>query len=296
MTDERLAELNATLADPPLFDLSGSDQLGLFIAGQLAKRHDVKITLRPSPYGGVTAVVLVPRSLVVEDEDTAPGAVSMRELGGRPMPELTGPQPVSDAQRGAEVEVVLDLDEAPAETVTASFAQAATAAQGSALASSQPFTVWTPSGQRADEVVLEARETSTVLEARETSTAVTPPLATPVRAAAADLPTSPPGGGAPPWAVTPASADMDEAIIGYPIDRGDPDDLPVRVRQTNLAPQLREHSGPDGLDDGHAPPPMSRETSPEVSRNTMAAWQRGWERGREAAGDMADEPRKEEGD
>ena len=72
----RLEEINANLANPPQFDLSGSDRLGLFIAGQLAQRHDIKITLRPSVYGGTTAIVLIPTALVV-DEDAAqprPGA------------------------------------------------------------------------------------------------------------------------------------------------------------------------------------------------------------------------------
>ena len=51
----RLEEINADLASPPQFDLSDSDRLGLFIAGQLAQRHDITITLRPSVYGGTTA-------------------------------------------------------------------------------------------------------------------------------------------------------------------------------------------------------------------------------------------------
>src|SRR5215813_12970505 len=92
MGEQQLAAINATLADPPLFDLSGSDQLGLFIAGQLGKRHDVKLTLRSSAYGGVTAVVLIPTELVVDV--TEPGddfaIAGIRELGGRPLPQLPG--------------------------------------------------------------------------------------------------------------------------------------------------------------------------------------------------------------
>jgi signal transduction histidine kinase len=64
----RLEEINANLANPPQFDLSGSDRLGLFIAGQLAQRHDIKITLRPSVYGGTTAIVLIPTALVVDEQ------------------------------------------------------------------------------------------------------------------------------------------------------------------------------------------------------------------------------------
>jgi signal transduction histidine kinase len=63
----RLEEINANLASPPQFDLSGSDRLGLFIAGQLAQRHEIKVTLRPSVYGGTTAIVLIPMALVIEE-------------------------------------------------------------------------------------------------------------------------------------------------------------------------------------------------------------------------------------
>ncbi len=68
ISQTRMDEINANLANPPQFDLSGSDRLGLFIAGQLAQRHDIKITLRPSVYGGTTAIVLIPTGLVVEED------------------------------------------------------------------------------------------------------------------------------------------------------------------------------------------------------------------------------------
>jgi signal transduction histidine kinase len=73
MIPEKLAEVNDRLASPPSFDLSSADQLGLFVAAQLAKRHDVRIHLRPNPYGGATAIVLIPSSLVVPDEDGTDG-------------------------------------------------------------------------------------------------------------------------------------------------------------------------------------------------------------------------------
>src|SRR6266567_4216494 len=114
---EHLAQINSTLSDPPLFDLSGSDQLGLFIAGQLGRRHDVKVTLRSSAYGGITAVVLIPRDLIVdtgEPEVPLPLA-GIRELGGRPLPELP-----SATERGRAIDTVsgagylLGLDPRPA--------------------------------------------------------------------------------------------------------------------------------------------------------------------------------------
>jgi len=68
ISQARMEEINANLVNPPQFDLSGSDRLGLFIAGQLALRHEIKITLRPSVYGGTTAIVLIPTALVVEED------------------------------------------------------------------------------------------------------------------------------------------------------------------------------------------------------------------------------------
>jgi signal transduction histidine kinase len=86
--EENLAEINRNLAHPPPFDLSGSDQLGLFVAGQLARRHQIQISLRPSPYGGTTAIVLIPLALIVDDDDyeLEPGSAAERasRLPGRP--------------------------------------------------------------------------------------------------------------------------------------------------------------------------------------------------------------------
>ncbi|HXZ65795.1 MAG TPA: ATP-binding protein, partial [Streptosporangiaceae bacterium] len=82
----RLEEINANLATPPQFDLSGSDRLGLFIAGQLAQRHGIKVTLRPSVYGGTTAIVLIPTALVVEEHALPAGhddRLRPERIGGR---------------------------------------------------------------------------------------------------------------------------------------------------------------------------------------------------------------------
>jgi signal transduction histidine kinase len=60
------AAYNRLLADPPAFDLADSDRLGLFVVARLAERHGIKVLLRRSPFGGTTAIVLVPRALVTE--------------------------------------------------------------------------------------------------------------------------------------------------------------------------------------------------------------------------------------
>src|SRR5262249_20592295 len=90
-------EINARLENPPAFDLSGSDQLGLFVAGQLAKRQNIRISLRSSAYGGTTALLPIPPSLVLPPKAAAPlpagsspqGRMARHAISsGR---ELTGP-------------------------------------------------------------------------------------------------------------------------------------------------------------------------------------------------------------
>jgi len=84
MGPTRLAELNDRLANPPEFNPSDSEQLGLFVVSQLAKRHGIRVTLKASPYGGTAAIVLIPQHLVVTEEAFRPG------LPGEPaMAQLT---------------------------------------------------------------------------------------------------------------------------------------------------------------------------------------------------------------
>jgi signal transduction histidine kinase len=73
LSEEKLADINQRLASPPPFDPSGTDQLGLFVAARLAQRHGIKISLRASPYGGTSAIVLIPNSLVVPEGALPPG-------------------------------------------------------------------------------------------------------------------------------------------------------------------------------------------------------------------------------
>jgi signal transduction histidine kinase len=83
MSPTRLAELNDRLANPPEFNPSDSEQLGLFVVSQLAKRHGIRVTLKASPYGGTAAIVLIPQHLVVTEEafrTGLPGEPAMAQL------------------------------------------------------------------------------------------------------------------------------------------------------------------------------------------------------------------------
>jgi hypothetical protein len=62
---DQLRELNAQLASPPDFDQADADRLGLFVVGRLAAKHGVYVTLTPSPYRGVKAVVVLPEGVVI---------------------------------------------------------------------------------------------------------------------------------------------------------------------------------------------------------------------------------------
>ncbi|WP_425836804.1 nitrate- and nitrite sensing domain-containing protein [Streptomyces fractus] len=80
MGKESLAEANQRIGHSEALDLFDSDQLGLFVVSRLAKRHDIKVHLRTSPYGGTTAVVLLPTPLLHKDGEVGPGAPEAHEL------------------------------------------------------------------------------------------------------------------------------------------------------------------------------------------------------------------------
>ncbi|GLU50538.1 hypothetical protein Nans01_48890 [Nocardiopsis ansamitocini] len=52
-------------------------RLGLFVVSHLAQRHNIKVRLRASPYGGVQAIVLLPTTLITDEApalEAAPAA------------------------------------------------------------------------------------------------------------------------------------------------------------------------------------------------------------------------------
>jgi signal transduction histidine kinase len=69
MTDENLVTANEQIASSPEFNLSSTARLGLYVVSRLADRYGIRVSLKHSAYGGTTAVVLIPRDLVVDDAD-----------------------------------------------------------------------------------------------------------------------------------------------------------------------------------------------------------------------------------
>jgi signal transduction histidine kinase len=75
MGADTLATVNRQLLDPPDFNPANSAQLGLFVVARLAAKHGIRVQLRPSLFGGVTAIVLIPTELIAvraEQHQTRP--------------------------------------------------------------------------------------------------------------------------------------------------------------------------------------------------------------------------------
>jgi len=82
MTDGELETVNRRLAGDPAAGDDLEQGLGAWVAGRLARRHDVRVQLRRSPYGGVTALVFLPE-LLVSTTEPAP-----TEGSGEPPPDV----------------------------------------------------------------------------------------------------------------------------------------------------------------------------------------------------------------
>jgi signal transduction histidine kinase len=88
LSEQALAEINQRLEVEQPFNLADTDRLGLFVVSRLARRHGIRVNLRASPYGGTTAVVLIPRELLAE----VPGQVPT------PPPAVPGAEPHKDRE------------------------------------------------------------------------------------------------------------------------------------------------------------------------------------------------------
>jgi hypothetical protein len=84
----------------PQFDvvaLADDLRLGMFVIARLATRHGIAVTLRSSPYGGTTAIVLVPHDIVVRegptpDADAAGSGSAAASVAEAAVPAQRGPE------------------------------------------------------------------------------------------------------------------------------------------------------------------------------------------------------------
>ncbi|MDG9702289.1 nitrate- and nitrite sensing domain-containing protein [Streptomyces sp. DH37] len=113
---ERLAELNAKLAEGASADPEDGDVLGmgLYVVARLAARHGVRVQLREQKQGGIAAVAVLPRALLPDrpmpgaaagPKAAAAGTVpalpgTVAEANGNalpPRPDRVRPEPAGDA-------------------------------------------------------------------------------------------------------------------------------------------------------------------------------------------------------
>jgi len=248
LSRDSLAEINRDLADVPAFDLAETDRLGLFITARLAHRHDIKVTLRSSPFGGTTAIVIIPMNLVVPDDTpTGPIPVTDRVLapaGQAALASGSGYEPGTGYSGNGHGAGVNGYD-----------------SNGNGHGSNGNGHDSNPSGNGLNGTGHAAR-------------GVSGEPWTPRHSAGSSDESS--------WFSRP-SADTRPAPEpvqpGYAASLPD-GGLPVRVPQASLAPQLRE---PDATGDA-APAFDAPPDSADAVRDTMSALQRGWELGRGATG------------
>ena len=250
MTAVDLTAANGWLADPPEFSvlaLSESPRLGMFVVARIAARHGIKVSLRRSAFGGVTAVVLLPPEMIIDEtaEDAPAGATAVAEPAVATGTEDQVPAgPAEDAPAAGPAAGAREaLDREPVGAGVGAAAGGAVAPAGDTM----PLPMYS--------------------SGRDPLAVHRPDPAGPIRGAAA--PVAP--GYAPLRSVPPAGPPPDEeprTHLG----------LPVRVRQAGLAPGLRDAPEPNPTDSGQ---PVEQRCAEEV-RRMMSAYQRGTERGRQA--------------
>ena len=92
MSDEQLVKVNERLARPPDADFALAKMLGFFVVTQLAAKHGIRVQLRHSWYGGITALVLLPADVILRSTAemvTRPGEPP--GAGRRPAPAADDP-------------------------------------------------------------------------------------------------------------------------------------------------------------------------------------------------------------
>ncbi|MEW2355426.1 nitrate- and nitrite sensing domain-containing protein [Spirillospora sp. NPDC029432] len=252
-----MAALNERLARPPEFDLADSDRLGLFVVGRLAARHGIKVALQPSLYGGVSAVVLVPRKLIVDVNQPEDEAVAGAAANG-----ANGNGKANGNGNGNGAQERTPVISTPAERSQWSRPARTIEAEVWRNPAAEPGTGGPPAAPGNDAT-----------------------LSAPVPEAGG--PAAPPIESLPPVDVRrpqppPVAAEPPPGTAGPPGSRPRAP-LPRRVRQANLAPELRNAAPPPpaAATPSEPPRPPFEDRSAEASRDLFASLQAGWLRGRD---------------
>ncbi|GAA2144276.1 ATP-binding protein [Kitasatospora kazusensis] len=93
-----------------LNDLGETPRLGLAVVGRLSQVYGFQVSLRPSAYGGVRAVLIVPQELIT----TAPASGRAHGIGASSGPRPAGvPAPVAARSHAGPQSLTVGEDEAP---------------------------------------------------------------------------------------------------------------------------------------------------------------------------------------
>ncbi|TYK49705.1 HAMP domain-containing protein [Actinomadura decatromicini] len=272
MTEEALRAANERLAHPPEFDPSDSAQLGLFVVARLALRHEIQVTLRPSPYGGTTAIALIPGSLVVEAAE--PDAPVRRATG----PIQSPPDPAVALPASARPAV----QAGPAERPDPASGLMRLVAEAGPLALPKPPAAPAEGAGKKEDAAQPAPQAGE-LPKRRRQQHLAPQLKERVDARlAAQNGSRPPAESGP----EPDAAEMTPLSAPVPMD-------PTPEPAPPAPPETAPESAPE-MSDG-APSPAADENperSPEALRSMLSAMQRGWQRGRQDSADA--EPARED--
>jgi hypothetical protein len=304
MGEEAMAAANTRLVTGGEFDLADTDRLGLFVISRLSARHGVQVSLRRSPYGGITAVVLLPRELLADVPARPGGSPDNERTSEQPLPTIShrsgrelsrggsgapgGGPGSSDGSSGHDRAPEPQGGPRHAVPVPAPAVEARpdgeSGEQGvTALPRRRPAVLPT----RADSYLASreggARDGGSGEVTRELTIRRNPSAPTTTRTQApTPTPAPSPAAGPVPAGSLPG-AQPTSAPSGA--SQGPAPLLPRRVRQANLAPQLRVTTDTDtgGVRRMHPVPDepvRQRERSPEEVRATFASFQSGLSRGR----------------
>ncbi|WP_051941120.1 sensor histidine kinase [Phaeacidiphilus oryzae] len=275
MGADALAAANRRIAESRQGDFFDGDRLGLYVVSRLAQRNGLDVALRRSPYGGITAVVLIPAGLLA-----AGGPGEEAATGGPRRPERPAPVPrrVPAAPSAPTVEWGPPAASAGGEP---DLPPSAGVRPGGPIASPRPLTALPGGGGLFP---LDPLEPTPPVPTTPPGPATPPEPATPPASQAPPEPPVPPEHPAPPTPTLPPLPPLPPLAADPP---GADEALPRRVRQASLAPQLREEPPAPG---GAEP---AESVEPDRARATMSALQRGWTRGRlddaELLGESADD-------
>jgi signal transduction histidine kinase len=284
---DQLHTINKRLARPPDFDLANADQLGLFVVGKLGARHGVRVVLRPSAYGGTTAVVLMPNSIVVRaavgEADTNP---DLRPPIGSPSGlDLRDPGALAPAARQSAQPSLSPGPTGETENADGGSGLAA-GSTGAALrppgfAPRQPsFPLGRPGPAPAEPGPAPSQPTFAPAQRGFAPSQHGP--APSQHGLAPSQPDFGSGSSTPGQDRTARTPDASGTLgpAAGPQTAGTYRGLPRRVRQASLSPHLRDSrpAAVRGRQADRTPPSSTR--SPEEARSLVASLQRGWQRGR----------------